>query len=281
VRHRKGFTLLEMLVVVGVIMLLLTIAVAAYSKLVNSMAVKATGTTMENLRSFLAEYEQVSPISGMGYAGGGADPNFPYLGGTYFNQLDLLSGSRTPPPPIDGTDMNFAGVVTQPNDTPWTRFPANTGDTKENKAYSNVAPSSQHATNAVYNTACVMMYLARVPNISAEISKLPAKSFLLNNDRPAPSPVTLIVSNAGTNQVAPAPVMVDGWNNPIIFVPSSGIIVSINPKSPQKYVIRTSGTYLLANNPPPKATDRPFWASAGPDGNFASGDDNIYSFKQQ
>lgn len=54
------------------------------------------------------------------------------------------------------------------------------------------------------------------------------------------------------------PVMVDAWHHPIIFVPAAGLVAR-------------SG--IVAN-----ASAAPFWASAGSDGEFGSGDDNVYSF---
>jgi hypothetical protein len=69
------------------------------------------------------------------------------------------------------------------------------------------------------------------------------------------------------------PVILDGWGNPILFCPSGGLLnVCVNVKnttSPQIPLVITS------------PDGRPFWASAGPDGDFVKGDDNIYSFQQQ
>jgi prepilin-type N-terminal cleavage/methylation domain-containing protein len=284
-RHRKGFTMLEMLVVIGVILLLVTIAVAAYSKMVNAMAVKATATNLENCRSMLAEFEQVTPMTGMGYFSGQPDPNFPYLGGYFYNAADVKAGvTLDKTSPIDAADPSFAGVVTPPNrDQAPTRYPATTDGNQVMPPYMPATTSSpKPQTNAVYNTACVMMYLARVPNIGAELKKLPSKSFLLD-----PNGNPIVLNNAG--QSSPAPVMVDGWGNPIIFVPANGLKVFLtqgnSPKyvygaTPANFVVRTSGTYDIKNLPPLKQTDRPFWAAAGPDANFATGDDNVYSFKQ-
>jgi hypothetical protein len=98
------------------------------------------------------------------------------------------------------------------------------------------------------------------------------------------------------------PIMLDAWNNPIIFVPATGLRVRLlngaktygTPDSSGKYTgIPTEVTTQIIASPEgkvvvdtssqqPKVTQagRPFWASAGPDGDFAKGDDNIYSFEK-
>jgi hypothetical protein len=85
----------------------------------------------------------------------------------------------------------------------------------------------------------------------------------------------------------------DGWNNPIIFVPGTGLRVrrlngqqSLNPTDMSQTWIDISPEGKVKNlgskTQPPVVTQpgRPFFASAGPDGDFTTGDDNIYSFEQ-
>jgi hypothetical protein len=84
-----------------------------------------------------------------------------------------------------------------------------------------------------------------------------------------------------TGATRSVPVPVDAWNNPIIFVPSGGLAVRLNtdqddPGTPNP----TNNRDLKGQNAVVKSPDgRPFWASAGPDGNFRYGDDNVYSFE--
>jgi type II secretory pathway pseudopilin PulG len=66
----------------------------------------------------------------------------------------------------------------------------------------------------------------------------------------------------------PAPLLLDGWGNPIILVPASGLRVRVNTKGG---AVQTA-TVISPDH-------QPFWASAGPDGDFSNGDDNIYSFE--
>jgi prepilin-type N-terminal cleavage/methylation domain-containing protein len=115
-------------------------------------------------------------------------------------------------------------------------------------------------------------------------------------------PVISDVTNWGFGQNAP--FLLDGWGNPICFVPGSGMQVGAlydNGKSyvagDRAYVVSgTDRTYYVClqnsnGNQPPSASFwqaatpirdpglRPFFASAGPDGDFDTEADNLYSFK--
>jgi prepilin-type N-terminal cleavage/methylation domain-containing protein len=72
----------------------------------------------------------------------------------------------------------------------------------------------------------------------------------------------------------PTVVLLDGYNNPIIFVPSDGLSgVGLGKRSDGSYA--QAGQVVQSNSP-----GRPFFASAGEDGSFKDGDDNRYSFPQ-
>ncbi|HSI34103.1 MAG: type II secretion system protein [Phycisphaerae bacterium] len=76
---------------------------------------------------------------------------------------------------------------------------------------------------------------------------------------------------ADPNPGLPMPV-VDGWGNPILYVPgvgATGIKDAPDPLlSPDK---TTVGTVEVG---------RSYWMSAGPDGDYSTGEDNIYSWGQ-
>ena len=69
------------------------------------------------------------------------------------------------------------------------------------------------------------------------------------------------------------PALADAWGNPILFVPAGGLKVYTHGSKTSN----PAGVVATIVNPVP---NRPFWASAGPDGDFATGDDNIYSFEK-
>ena len=75
------------------------------------------------------------------------------------------------------------------------------------------------------------------------------------------------------------PVLLDGWGNPIIYVPSGGMTgVWMGGPKPEP---GSGGISYLSTDAVVKKVmsvdGRPFWASAGPDGDFSQGDDNLYS----
>jgi hypothetical protein len=85
-------------------------------------------------------------------------------------------------------------------------------------------------------------------------------------------------------------VIADGFGNPLLFVPPpglSGVNVGIGKDSTGKETYTNKNQTITApgarpNPAPPPAMIgvRPFFASAGEDGNFTKGDDNLYSFQQ-
>ena len=85
----------------------------------------------------------------------------------------------------------------------------------------------------------------------------------------------------------------DAWGNPIIFVGSQGlkgVYVGKKPNTygtiaqdfdpPRQMIVTSAGTIDPKITTAIPAGVRPFFASAGPDGNFHTGDDNVYSFSQ-
>lgn len=87
------------------------------------------------------------------------------------------------------------------------------------------------------------------------------------------------------------PLILDAWDNPIIFVPGSGLRVrKLNGKDANDstdidqsvIIVSKEGSVrdLAGQMPTVVTAGRPFFASAGPDGDFAKGDDNIYSFTE-
>jgi len=150
---------------------------------------------------------------------------------------------------------------------------------------------------AVQRTAEVMGRITSIPDNKRIMEKFPSDQLLVV---PPANPYS-----GGT-------VVLDGWKNPILFVPSTGLAhvqsKMSNTTSGGNYSrgarVIYQGEYWTAidstSGSPPgpnwfagvRSPDgRPFWASAGPDGAFGSpttgggtktsgdGDDNIYSFE--
>ena len=134
---------------------------------------------------------------------------------------------------------------------------------------------ARYDSPAVDITRYVMQnFLMRVPRNRSMVGSLPTKRIL--ESPPNTPPYTIDQT-----------VVLDGWGNPIIFVPPGGLHVNIrDPQAPAnskppEYIVRTSGTFLVGQiaQHPLSPADRPFFASAGQDGDFTKGEDNIYSFQ--
>ena len=244
--RRLGFTLIELLTVIGILVLLLGIAVVGLNQVNRSSNARATGVTLGNAEALIAEYESSGtslhgPIYGF-YGVTGAPPP-----GSTAPINSFLAG------PI-GLGSSFTITDVTPNGTDRYPVPPSTTGTG-----GNVVGSTQYA----------MALLSRMPVNKSMIGQLPPRSLMkIPYGPPKNYPQT--------------PILQDGWANPIILVPAGGLEVNLTVNNtPTPYVIRTSGNYLPGSLPPTlKSNDRPFWASAGPDGDFSKGDDNVYSFQK-
>jgi hypothetical protein len=114
--------------------------------------------------------------------------------------------------------------------------------------WKDVNPGGANRTNAISNCKAALAILTRIPNNKTAVAAFPAKSF---------------VNQAGNREQA----LADGWGNPIILCPPAGLEVKVKESGAVTKVTAPGG--------------RPFWASAGPDGNFSTGDDNVYSFAKK
>jgi type II secretory pathway pseudopilin PulG len=279
VRHgarRRGFTMLEILVVVGILMVLVGIAAVAYRGLDPSD--KATKGTLDNLKGMFAEYEAAAGLR-----------NQP--AGIYRGGAPVLPG--TPPLPAD--IWKEPAVIVQ--------------DPVGNPQSGNVSPQSaaRYHWDAIGNTQRVLQILSRIPANKQTFTKLPARQIhgVSDEDVDKGGPVVLMPSATGGTPSATRdpraidpPLVLDAWGNPIIFVGSYGLANVDLVKKPKtdgladadfdqpNMRVTSVGTIPETQVPTgatakPPAGARPFFASAGPDGNFRTGDDNIYSFQSQ
>jgi prepilin-type N-terminal cleavage/methylation domain-containing protein len=220
VRHnRRGFTMIEVLAVIGIILVLLGLLVGAFRHISQAAARKETIADLHICRAMLTEYENHNGISVVTNATG-AGPVGPY-GGDISNH---------------GGGARFG--------------------------------------SGVANTMKMMIGLLQVPANRTVVQGIQAKRIL--------EPKT----NTAALNLDQGAVLLDGWGNPIIVVPPAGLVVNIldqtqTPPAAVLYVVRTSGMqpYTAGKTPVPSAADRPFFASAGQDGDFSIGEDNVYSFQ--
>lgn len=244
VLRRKGFTLIELLVVIGIIALLASILIVGVRSISQSSHEKATRTNMDNLKSLVVERTN----------SGGMDA---------VDALYLPSSTVPPPPPPHGplpTGTPGGGIIGVPGNVQQ--------DSPDRLPTFTTAAPPYVPKNEVARTQLVMGLLNSAA--SAMIQKLPSGTFMTAAEAN---------SVAKLNPPMPVTVPLDGWGNPMIYVPGGGISVTVT--GPNKTVV----------NQVIKAPDgKGFWASAGPDGIFTdtintspnqkpNGDDNVYSFE--
>jgi len=239
--RRKAFTLIELLLVIGVLMILIGIVVWGLKGGGTAVAAKATHTTLQNLTNMSEELNRKNKMEG----------------------LDSIYGPPIPPavPPAVAPETAPGNV---------------TSDTR----------NQDRLGQAVYHTAQFMRYLGSIPDNKKILERLPSDQLL---------------AVPASGSFSGGTVVLDGWRNPILFVPPAGL-ANVQSKQQNTYSstnysrgarVVMNGEYWTAaestsSSPTPPSwfkgirspDGRAFWASAGPDGSFIDGDDNIYSFEQ-
>jgi len=220
-RPRRGFSLLELTVVIGIIMILLTMSVIGYRYIEATSAKSRTRAALHDLEGMTAELDRTGGMVRV------VSPTGLYQTGSQVSASSVGNGG----------DVTAAGGQ-------------------------QVTAANNYSTN-------VLQYLVLVPANLQALSQLPAKSLV---------PGSRIIAADGIQVAAVA----DGWGNPIIYVPPGGLTgVNLGAKADSNGNITyaqstTNGNAAIITSP----DHRGFWASAGPDGNFQNGDDNVYSFEK-
>lgn len=225
--------MIELMVVIAVLLILVGITVVGVGRFATPGKARATQLTMENLQSLLGEFEAQARQQPM---------------------YDNLDTSITPPAlraPGDVAALNtdaigrhgHATIATQRVLRQLMRAPRN------REAYGRLPAEQQMA----------VQWASGVTYKTGDELKEGSKYYRLTG-----APTNSAPPGAGWKEVTEhQSVALDGWGNPILFVPKDGLFI-------------TTGKRVR----PPSGPDRPFWASAGPDGKFTGGEDNIYSFEK-
>ena len=282
-RARKAFTLIELMVVIAILAILISIVAYGISRVINHTKVAATRVTLQNLRSMVSEFEVTTK-------GLTRQP-----GHMYWNNVDYLSKTTSFDiwRDADPSDNLAANNVPEPDPA---LAPADVQkDTNGSLVMPNNEPNQRYKSDGIANTQLVMQLLRQAPANKSLLGQLPASQLMER------VPDTIGDDNdpklSFIQQRPDPPLVLDAWGNPILFVPAGGLCGVDDVNSAQSMWVggppdpgHTKGSKQVkkipaANNSdetgPIKSPDnRPFWASAGPDGNFCTADDNIYSFEQ-
>lgn len=244
VARAHGFTLLEIIIAIAVILILMGMVIVGMQYLGASSKEKATRVTLANLQGMLAELETTAGFS-------------------------KIHGD------LDGDSKPEGRVI-----APGSVVAGTEGET-----------DGRHS-EAIQETRAVMTVLRSIPSNRRAMDQLP------------PQQLFVFAGGIGDQNT---PVMLDAWNNPIVFVfppdlfqganqnvwedryglwglkvadDTSDLYRMLNPGGIEKAVTPTTSTiYPEPDNVQRLRFFRPFWVSAGPDGNFSTHDDNLYSFE--
>ena len=246
--------MLELLVVIGVILILISMMFIGLKYVSNQGRTKDTKQAMEIARSLMANYENATqlraPPTGVYNSPSGFVP--PYSGATFTGtfwtyQFPLQQGTVT---------TNYQST-----------YNVIVGDTGQGLA-------DAGDNSLVERTMIAMQLFMSIPDNAALVNNLPQGKKVMVTF----SPTTLV---SGATNVT-VPILLDGWGNPIYIVPSGGVAnVLFNSEpltpSPTWHVVSSSGAHLSPYTQ--NASDRPFFMSGGPDDDVSRGDDNLYSFE--
>jgi prepilin-type N-terminal cleavage/methylation domain-containing protein len=251
-RRQRGFTMLELLVVIGVILVLISLMFIGLKYVSNQGRAKDTVQALQIAKTLLANYENAT-------------------------QLRLPSAAIYPNPPgyVPPSGASFAASF-------WTdQFPLQQGTSSNYQSSLNIIVgnvtqglSDQGDLNLVHRTLVAMQLFMSIPENATLINNLPQGKTVM---------VTLL--NTSITPAPQVPILLDGWGNPIYFVPSGGVAnvlfsgdTNYPPTSntPTWHVISSSGTH--GSGYTGASSDRPFFMSGGPDDDVSRGDDNVYSF---
>jgi prepilin-type N-terminal cleavage/methylation domain-containing protein len=324
----RAFTLIEILTVLAIMLILMGLVLGGIKIWGGGSALKTTQARFEALNSMLSNMTASSPNTFNPSFVPNSSPPIPWL-----STQCVLWPNLNQPPLVARNQYLLNGVVvtsdanatfnpssgyTYFNDITTVYSPTNNNfyATDFNSVGDNSPSQTLNAMNQPVNTTgrneaiiltdqLIMNQLSLLPDNVTILGQLPPAAKVYPTGMTAPtatSPVPL-----------QAPVLLDGWNDPIIFVPAGGLwgveagqyqADTYNPATQYSlgqqvvfqniyytWINTTPGNSKppLAGAAPPAGSNwggvcspdlKPFWASAGPDGNFIYGYDNVYSFQQ-
>lgn len=251
--RRAGFSLIELLVVIGILVVLIALAVIGFRVVGTASREKVTNNQLENCKSLLGEFENSGASLGSLMA-------TPLVKTDHWFEPPTPLAPLTAPTVLDATNCRVSAATTLPGaEAPFvTPLPSFIQDTARVLARLRSVPKNRAAIEAMSSDRIrgVSYPLLNIPNNAKVAGTSPS-----GRDLPAGDSVVLL----------------DGNGFPIYFVPGAGL-ADVN-RGYNGSGDRTAASSYDSPGGTIYAPDRrPFWASPGPDGDLTTGDDNLYSF---
>ncbi len=273
--------MIEILVAMAILVILISIVAFTVSGVISGAKKKETAVRMQSMTSMLTELETATKLT--------KQPAKMYHG----QAPGIMHEAATNGPFDIWRDGDPSDNTTVP--APAAKPAVAPGRVDEDSFKGGIDDRARSA--GVLNTQLVMGLLVGMPVNRAAVDKTSSSALMTNpvadksipEARLGPLGTSLTTvpnptnANDRTGALRPA-IFVDAWNNPIIFVPAAGLRgIKFNEHGPTELHIINSTAAVseeadIADYRTP-GTARPFFASAGPDGDFSTGDDNVYSFE--
>ncbi len=241
---RNAFTLLEIVMVIAIITILVGMLFVGGKSLFGNAQARETGTRLGTARAMLSDFLDATKSQ----SGKRAQPDSWEFNNTLGAQVNVsqtqvgdftLSFWQVPlVVDVNGNGSRDGGDTVIPLIAPA-------------GSYSVAGEGFQHS-----NTRAALVMMSRLPSVAKTLNDLPSASRQNMSDIGSINPPALRI-----------PLLVDSWGNPLLFVPGTGLMG-----------VSSGGQPANTIDNPIKSDGQPFWASAGADGNFRTGDDNQYSF---
>jgi prepilin-type N-terminal cleavage/methylation domain-containing protein len=135
-----------------------------------------------------------------------------------------------------------------------------------------VMPAGGVSDDLAYSNAALQPAIKRTQNVMFQLMTLPGNKSIITKLAPE-----AFLKDPATKLPMSPPILLDAWNSPILFAPGR---TSTSPGNNQWGVSRMVNSTAQAPQFFQPPNGKGVFVSAGPDGDFSKGDDNLYSFEK-
>jgi prepilin-type N-terminal cleavage/methylation domain-containing protein len=265
----RGFTLVELLVVIGILVLIAAMVTVGLSSVLGNTQGRETELRLQSLNSMQSVFAQtgdtddgkqlpprVTPDGSSSYATATGLDWYSTIDTSFGNRNAALTLEVAEDLPLDVRDDDLS-------DSPSPSI--NDPDPVDDDPLDSSQISKLLDTVAAARTQAVMRQLLRVEQNQAAFDDLTASA----KTQPLDTPAGARVNPPGvTNVPLDPPLLLDGFGGVILYVPPTGLL-GLTFEGDDSWD-PTTDLIVPVNG-------QAFFMSAGPDGDYTTGDDNLYS----